>query len=107
MDLPGLLCPACGRDYPVTDLLWRCTCGSVLDVVPFAQPLPAQAALAGRSQSLWRYAEVLPVPVDPAVTLQEGMTPLIPAPGMPGAWIKLDFLMPTLSFKDRGAAVLA
>jgi threonine synthase len=56
---------------------------------------------------MWRYAEALPVPGDERVSMGEGMTPMVPAPGRPGAWLKLDFLMPTLSFKDRGAVVLA
>jgi threonine synthase len=41
------------------------------------------------------------------VSLGEGFTPLVRAPGAPGVWLKLDFLMPTLSFKDRGAVLVA
>jgi threonine synthase len=54
---------------------------------------------------MWRYAPTLP-PVDGwrSVTLGEGMTPTVPLTGDVVA--KLDFLNPTLSFKDRGAAVL-
>lgn len=56
---------------------------------------------------MWRYAEALPVGLDPTVSMGEGMSPLVPAPGRSATWLKLDFLMPTLSFKDRGAVVLA
>lgn len=56
---------------------------------------------------MWRYAEVLPVAFDADVSMGEGLTPLVGAPGHPGCWLKLDYLMPTLSFKDRGAVVLA
>jgi threonine synthase len=37
----------------------------------------------------------------------EGMTPLLSAPGFPGAAVKVDYLMPTGSFKDRGAVLVA
>ena len=36
-------------------------------------------ALATRPRSLWRYEEVLPLPASAAVTLAEGLTPLIQA----------------------------
>lgn len=34
------------------------------------------------------------------------MTPLVAAPDIPGVLLKIDYLMPTGSFKDRGAVVL-
>ncbi len=68
--------------------------------------------IAGRPHDLWRYHEVLPVR-DPALvtTLGEGMTPLLPLPtygaaiGVPGLLMKDEGLMPTGTFKARGAAV--
>ena len=54
------------------------------------------------------YRELLPVTSDtPVVTLQEGATPLLPAPRLServGAdvWLKYEGLNPTASFKDRG-----
>jgi threonine synthase len=38
------------------------------------------------------------------ITLGEGLSPLVPV--RPGLWCKLDYVMPTGSFKDRGAAVM-
>ncbi len=38
------------------------------------------------------------------VTLGEGMTPTVQLE--PGMYVKVDYMMPTLSFKDRGAAAL-
>jgi threonine synthase len=110
--LPPLRCSQCAKDYEVESLAWRCACGGLLDVAPFTdgfdpRTLPGAGADAWGSASLWRYGSVLPVPMDPAVSLGEGLTPLVSAPGRPGARLKLDFLMPTLSFKDRGAVVLA
>lgn len=55
--------------------------------------------------SMWRYWPTLPpLPGWQRVSLGEGMTPLVPAGD--GVWTKLEFVSPTLSFKDRGAAVL-
>jgi len=57
--------------------------------------------------SVWRYHSALLVPPDAAVSLGEGWTPLID-----GTWdgvgvkFKLEFLMPTGSFKDRGMTVM-
>lgn len=70
------------------------------------------AALLGRPASLWRYHELLPVR-DPAqvITLGEGFTPLLPLPafgkqiGIPDLWMKDESIIPTGSFKARGAAV--
>ncbi|MET0698176.1 MAG: threonine synthase [Mycobacterium sp.] len=86
-------------------LAWRCQCGGVLDIAT-----PAGLAMTADQQartSLWRYESVLPVPFDGAVSLGEGGSPLMPARALPDVRLKLDFLMPTLSFKDRGAVVLA
>jgi len=65
------------------------------------------AALPSRPATMWRYADVLPIDPDPWVTLGEGVTPLVRSSTLPNVRLKLDFLMPTLSFKDRGAVVLA
>ncbi|TFB72713.1 pyridoxal-phosphate dependent enzyme [Cryobacterium glaciale] len=104
--MPDLVCSECGTSYPVESLAWRCTCGGLLDVAEFARTVDA-AALPGRAPSLWRYFEALPIEVDPAITLGEGFSPLIPSRAFAPVQLKLDFLLPTLSFKDRGAAVLA
>ena len=64
---------------------------------------------AAEDISLWRYREALPIPDDAdIVTLGEGMTPLIPldTAGDSGHYVKLDYLCPTGSYKDRGASVL-
>jgi threonine synthase len=61
--------------------------------------------------SLWRYRDVLPVrDLDPAFSLGEGMTPLVPLPALSRALdvtvlMKDESLIPTGSFKARGAAV--
>jgi threonine synthase len=104
--MPDLACAACGRGAAYADGRWRCDCGG-----PFEsrqdRPFP-RAALAQRPRGLWRYWEAFPLPgPEAAVTLGEGMTPLLPL-RWDGAGLvcKLEFLAPTGSFKDRGATVL-
>jgi threonine synthase len=58
--------------------------------------------------SLWRYRERLPV--DPHVSLEEGDTPLVPAPWLSErtgceVYLKVEGANPTGSFKDRGMTV--
>ncbi len=65
--------------------------------------------LVGRSPTLWRYRELLPLPLDEEpVTLGEGYTPLLPCPrlgkelGLERLFIKDEGQLPTASFKSRG-----
>jgi threonine synthase len=67
---------------------------------------------ARRVPSLWRYRELLPLPLEAEpVTLGEGMTPLLPCPrlgkrlGLSRLWIKDESQLPTGSFKSRGMTV--
>ena len=59
---------------------------------------------------MWRYLETLPFGADGIwneLTMGEGYTPLVDVhPGNGDTKAKLDFLMPTSSFKDRGAVML-
>jgi threonine synthase len=72
----------------------------------------APAAFASRSPSLWRYRELLPLPLDEEpVTLGEGFTPLLPCPRLgqdlkvPRLLVKDESQLPTGSFKSRGMTV--
>jgi threonine synthase len=114
--LSHLECGRCGErhDADVPQNLCR-TCASPLlarydlDAVRAAV---RPADIAGRAPDLWRYHELLPVR-DPSavVSLGEGMTPLLPMArygeriGVPGLLMKDEGLIPTGSFKARGAAV--
>lgn len=102
--LPDCFCPTDGTRVPGGSLDWCCpVCRGPLDL-DFS-PTPASLkSLTGRVNSLWRYAECLPLAA-PTVSLGEGRTPLVTL--REGVSAKLDFLMPTLSFKDRGAVLLA
>ncbi|GAA2996683.1 pyridoxal-phosphate dependent enzyme [Streptomyces fulvorobeus] len=109
---PGMLaamtayrCPQDGTLAETTALTWCCpVCRGPWDLDFEITGTLSPGSLAGRVNSLWRYEEVLPLAA-PATTLGEGRTPLVPLTGTVSA--KLDFLMPTLSFKDRGAVMLA
>ncbi|GAY16939.1 pyridoxal-phosphate dependent enzyme [Mycobacterium sp. shizuoka-1] len=92
MNLPPLVCGSCGTEFDVAELVWRCPCGGVFDVG--GQWLPTPEA-------------PLPLRVGDTVTLGEGNTPMVVSQTLPSARFKLEFLSPTLSFKDRGAVVLA
>lgn len=67
------------------------------------------AAIDENQGGIWRYAAMLPVvaPGRQRITLGEGWTPLIEDTwnGLPVRW-KLDALMPTGSYKDRGVSVM-
>jgi threonine synthase len=102
--LPDCFCPVDGTRVPAGSFVWCCpVCRGPLDLDFAPTPAPLKS-LAGRVNSLWRYAETLPL-AGPTVSLGEGRTPLVPLTEHVSA--KLDFLMPTLSFKDRGAVLLA
>ncbi|MFF5229794.1 threonine synthase [Dactylosporangium sp. NPDC000521] len=103
----SLRCGACGHTEPLRGLAWRCAkCHGVLDLAGFAAAPPSLADLAGRGASLWRFREALPIDEPADITMGEGMTPLVGAPGRPGVTLKVDHLMPTGSFKDRGAVMV-
>ncbi|MEU7515964.1 threonine synthase [Streptomyces sp. NPDC042898] len=107
--MTAYVCPNCQVHSPTDALTWCCPkCRGPWDLefTPAPSSLPSLPSLASRVNSLWRYAEALPpMPYGPEVTLGEGRTPLVPLTDSVSA--KLDFLMPTLSFKDRGAVMLA
>lgn len=103
--LSSYRCPQDGTRADVASAPWCCpVCRGPWDLdLALTDPL-RPGELPGRVNSLWRYEEVLPLSA-PRTTLGEGRTPLVPLTGTVSA--KLDFLMPTLSFKDRGAVMLA
>ncbi|MEU3207937.1 threonine synthase [Streptomyces cyaneofuscatus] len=98
-------CPQDGTRSPISALTWCCpVCRGPWDLDFRAAPGLTPHVLPGRANSLWRYEEILPLAA-PEVSLGEGRTPLVPLTDTVSA--KLDYLMPTLSFKDRGAVMLA
>jgi threonine synthase len=99
-------CSKCERFYPLQPTRWRCDCGSFLDL-EFRPKFPVRRILK-RGPTLWRYREAIPILRDESIlTLGEGFTPLeeIELNGH-RVFLKIDYLFPTGSYKDRGAAVL-
>ncbi|MFD4198105.1 threonine synthase [Amycolatopsis thermoflava] len=111
--LSHLDCPRCHLTHDADRVQGLCTCGSpLLARYDLAATTVTRDEIAGREPTLWRYHEILPVrSAANVVTLGEGMTPLLPLPtygeqvGVPGLLMKDEGLVPTGSFKARGAAV--
>ncbi len=110
----GLRCRECGHDYE-TAAIYTCEwCFGPLEVVYDYDAISAsvsRASIAAGPDTIWRYADLLPVDVDSAIDLGAGYTPLVRADrlaealGLGEVWIKNDTLNPTNSFKDRVVAV--
>lgn len=110
-----LECPVCDTTYDANKIQQLCTCGSPLLVrydLERVRNEVKRSAIRERNPDLWRYHELLPVQhEDHVITLGEGMTPLLPMPklgeryGLTHLYMKDESLIPTGSFKARGAAV--
>ncbi|MEN1969816.1 threonine synthase [Lentibacillus sp. N15] len=110
-----LYCPKCERTYSSEEKNQLCECGAPLLVAYKMNELKEAfkpESLVEREPNLWRYHELLPVE-DPqnVVTLGEGMTPMLRMNrvgehmGIPNLFMKDEGLIPSGSFKSRGAAV--
>lgn len=113
--LSHLYCPKTGERYPAERIQQLSRVGAPLLVAYDLDALKRAlkpSDLIGREASLWRYHELLPV-LDEAnrVSLGEGFTPLLRLPrmgaelGIDDLWMKDEGIIPTGSFKARGAAV--
>ncbi|MBW3664097.1 MAG: threonine synthase [Actinobacteria bacterium] len=116
-----LRCSRCDARYAPLERHHVCTnttgggaCGApllvVYDLAAVAQGLDP-TRLSARPATMWRYRELLPVPLDAdVVSLGEGFTPLLRSDalarklGVGTVWLKDDGLNPTGTFKARGAA---
>ncbi|HEY0454392.1 threonine synthase [Actinophytocola sp.] len=113
--LSHLECARCATRYDADSPQNLCTCGTPLLVRYDLDAVGAAVStsdIATRPPDLWRYRELLPVRDQKnVVTLGEGMTPILPLPtygariGVPGLLAKDEGMLPTGSFKARGAAV--
>ncbi len=97
-------CYVCSSTFEITTTRYRCDCGGL-----FVLETGSSVFEVDRSDwSLWRYRSLLPKLTkessSPPISMGEGMTPLVK--DLDGCILKLDFLNPTLSYKDRGSVVL-
>jgi threonine synthase len=99
-------CSNCNRFYPLQPSRWRCDCGSFLDL-EFESKFSIKK-ISKRSPTLWRYREAIPIHHETSIlSMNEGFTPLEEvAFNGNRTLIKIDYLFPTGSYKDRGATVL-
>ena len=114
--LRSLRCARCGEPHDATIEQHLCVaCGGPLLAEYDLNAIAAAVTptdLASRERSMWRYRELLPLSrFEERVSLGESWTPLLAVPrlaadlGLPGLLIKDEGLLPTGSFKARGAAV--
>lgn len=96
---------ATGATYPLDKPRWCGDGGAYLNLGD--APGLTRGEIDTTKHSVWRYARALLVDVKHAVTLGEGWTPLVDGKldGI-GVLMKLEFMMPTGSFKDRGMTTL-
>jgi threonine synthase len=111
----GLKCRECGQVYPPQPMGGCSECFAPLEVSYDYEAIGRELSrerIAARAPSLWRYRELLPLDSDPVVGRSSGFTPLVRAErlgaalGLKHLYLKNDSVnAPTLSFKDRVAAV--
>lgn len=108
----ALICRNCRTETPLQPQHACYECFGPLEVSYDTAILSrvTRAEIEAGPNNIWRYASLLPVGQDPAsrVTLDPGLTPLVPAPALAAAvglrarlWVKDDSANPTHSFKDR------
>ena len=99
------VCYNCGRRESVTTRKPKCDCGGLwtLDYTP---PKFDLSKIDRNEWSMFRYHPFMGLYGDAwrKVSLGEGMTPIMRLDE--NVLLKMDYYMPTLSFKDRGAAVV-
>jgi threonine synthase len=110
-----LYCPKCRNEYSTDEQNNLCECGSPLLVdydIAKLKKLLHREDLSQRNNNLWRYHELLPVKNEEnIVSLGEGMTPLLTMDfvgkemDITHLYMKDEGIIPTGSFKARGAAV--
>jgi threonine synthase len=114
--ITGMACRNCGHAQQI-GLAYVCpACFGPLEVTYDLEVVAStltRDAIARRPSGIWRYLELLPVDAVPARSLPVGSTPLLdadrlaPSLGLERLWIKDDTRNPSLSFKDRPAAIAA
>lgn len=113
--LTHLECGRCRKEYDSTVLQGLCECGSPLLArydLGSAAAAVTKPELGNRAPDLWRYHEILPISSpESIVSFGEGMTPIFDTArfgesiGLSRLKMKDEGLLPTGTFKARGAAV--
>lgn len=103
-------CSGCSKEFTVKNMPLTCNCGGILSLKRDSE-LCADRFVCPEEWSMFRYRNFLPLDsIGNAwqdITLGEGMTPVIEyGDALANLKVKMDYMMPTLSFKDRGASLL-
>ncbi len=98
----NLFCPECNQTSQFDPLIWRCTCGGAWEIVDLQQFNMNKIHVD--DWTVWRYGELLGLDiVTPLKAMGVGWTPLVPIRFEENnVLLKLEYLMPSGSFKDRG-----
>jgi threonine synthase len=101
-----LVCQKCKKTYSHNTKIWKCECGGLLDVF-FNSKFPIEN-IKKCSNTLWRYRQAIPILSDEnIVSFNEGFTPIVEEKIQgKDIHLKLDYLFPSGSYKDRGATVM-
>lgn len=99
------LCTKCGHRESTATRSAHCTCGGLWKLA-YEPPKFERSAIDTQEWSLFRYRKFMALEDESwrSVTMGEGMTPVVRLDD--DVMLKMDYFMPTLSFKDRGAAAL-
>ena len=99
------VCTVCGREEDTAIRRHRCECGGLWRL-EHERPAFNLDLIDRKEWSLFRYRRFMAMEDESwrDVTLGEGMTPVVRLDE--NVMLKMDYFMPTLSFKDRGAAAL-
>ncbi len=99
------ICSACGKEVETSTRKAKCDCGGLWKL-NYKAPMFDLASVDTKTWSIFRYRSFMPLEDDAwkDISLGEGLTPVVPFDE--DLYLKMDYFMPTLSFKDRGAAVL-
>jgi len=108
--LINYICTECGKKYAPKTLVFKCDCSGMLDLDNFSVNFSKKDIISDE-WSLFRYLKFLPFSSNFSlwqdISMGEGLTPIVPLDKEHNnLLVKIDYSMPTLSFKDRGAVVL-
>lgn len=109
----GLKCVKCGTIYSTREKLSVCPkCQGLFEVEydfdMMQENFQKSELKATQAQGLWRYEKALPIRGEFKITFGEGFTPLVETKKLVNRlrlMVKLDYIAPTSSFKDRGSTI--
>ncbi len=101
-DVQAYRCYSCGSDWPVEPGRVTCDCGGGLDLPLQPPPSPVNSAGGVPHARTWVSEDALR-----RASLGSQATPLVRWSRDADVWLKCDHLLPTGSFKDRGAHAVA